>query len=91
VSDESKILEWVYRAGFVVFILDSLFWFAAFRTAPTIFMHSDAAYRNVVLIGLFASLVSLFCGLIGKGKLQIVLVIGAVLETGLWWFMGIGG
>ena len=51
---------------------------------------SNKVWGRLIAVGVFAGLLSLTCGLLGKGRRRWILILVACAETVVWCFMAAG-
>ncbi len=66
-----------------VFFTSSLFLIGRVRT-------SDHIWGNMIVTGFFIGVASVLGSLLGQGSLRWGLLVAALAETFIWWFMAIG-
>ena len=54
------------------------------------FHASDALWAQLIGVGFLLGVISLVCGLPGKGPRRLTLILISCGETFLWWFTAVG-
>jgi threonine/homoserine/homoserine lactone efflux protein len=89
----SEIPRWrrtVLRTGIVIVLLNGAYFIVGLSMASS-FIRSDSAYGWFISSGMLCGAISFVCGILGKGIHRWKLVVGAGVETLVWWFMAVGG
>ena len=88
----SEIPTWrkkLLMAGIVIALLSPAYFVIGVNVCSRVF-RSDIASGRFIFSGIVLSVISLFCGICGKGPYRWMLIVGSCVEAFLWWFMAVG-
>jgi hypothetical protein len=89
-SEICRLRRIVLAAGIVIVLLNPVYFILTLNLGSSL-IRSDSAYGRFLFSGVLLGAFSLLCGVLGKGPHRWKVVVGAGVETFLWWFMAVGG
>jgi hypothetical protein len=78
-----------FRTSLALVLINPVYFAIALPLADH-FRYSDTVWARLVAIGLLAGILSLACGLFGKGRRRWILLLASCIETVAWGFMVAG-
>jgi hypothetical protein len=78
-----------FRTSLALVLINPVYLAAAVLLADH-FRYSNRVWARLVAIGILAGLLSLACGLFGKGRRRWILILASCVETVAWGFMAAG-
>ena len=78
-----------FHASLALVLINPVFFAVALPLADHLRL-SNKVWGRLIAIGVFAGLLSLTCGLFGKGRRRWVLILASCVETVVWCFMAAG-
>jgi hypothetical protein len=77
----------VFSISVALAILNPIYFLIAINLASRF---SDKVWGNFIVVGVLVGLISLACGLVGRGGGRWMLILVTCVETIVWWFMAVG-
>ncbi len=89
----SEIPRWrrvVLTAGIAIALLNPAYFIVGINFASSL-IRSDSAYGRFVATGILFGVIAFACGILGKGPHRWKVIVGACVETLVWWGMAVIG
>ena len=78
-----------FRTSLALVLINPVFFAVALPLADHLRL-SNKVWARLVAIGVLAGILSLMCGLFGKGRRRWILILASCVETVVWGFMAAG-
>jgi len=78
-----------FHTSLVLVLINPVFFAVALPLADHLRL-SNKVWGRFVAVGVFAGLLSLACGLLGKGHRRWILILASCVEIAIWCFMAAG-